>query len=165
MENKKTDYIKVTSKTRPICGNYELSAIITKFAKEVYDQKNLDGFAEDRKFNSIINPTDVALQLLMNNTYGAFVSRDDEILELKNMYVNYNNIELLENYFERQRKIIKRCIIDRLEEASSKFDVDEENSEEEDIELENVLQFDDGPAVFEEEIEFDESDEQEYDED
>jgi hypothetical protein len=154
METKKDNYINVTGKTRPICGNYELSAVITKFAKELYDQKDLDGFTGDSKLNTIINPTDVALQLLINNVYGAYISRDDEVLELKDMYVNYNNIELLTNYFDRQKNIIKRCIIDRLEESSTVDDnCDESDDFDEDIE--NILQFDEEPSNFDQEIDFD----------
>lgn len=137
---KEQDYLTVTTKTRPLCGNYEFSAVLTKLAKEIHDQKDLSNYIENFDGNTLINPTDIALQILLNGNYDAYLIRDNDNQLFSTMYINPTQIEILQNYFTKQRKLIKLSIVDRLNEETRDEDLDQNdynNDYEEDEDLFN----------------------------
>lgn len=166
MAEQKKDYIKVTSMTRPICGNYELSAVLTKFAREIHDQKTLEEYGINEDLNAFINPTQVALENLLTKNYDAYLKRDNDVHKFSEMYVQQTGIEIVQSHCDRQQKVTQDCIIKRIHESTKEADMFEDDYEiDEDIEIEKVIQFDDVNPNLEIDIDEDDIMESEDDED
>lgn len=144
MTEQKKDYIKVKSMTRPICGNYELSAVLTKFAREIHDQKTLEEYGIKEELNAFINPTQIALENLLTKNYDAYIKRDNDVHKFSDMYVQETGLEIVKSHCDRQQKVTQDCIIKRIHESTREVDMFDDDYEiDEDIELEKVIQFDD----------------------
>lgn len=143
MTEQKKDYIKVNSMTRPICGNYELSAVLTKFAREIHDQKTLEEYGINEDLNAFINPTQVALENLLAKHYDAYIKRDNDVHKFSEMYIQQTGIEIVQSHCARQQKVTQDCIIKRIHESTREDDMFEDDYEVDDeVELEKVIQFD-----------------------
>lgn len=111
-----SDYLKIDPKrsTRPQMSVYELAGIITQLAQNIYDSKSLKSYiSEDSKINGIINPCDLALQLLEHGEYDVLINRDSEKINFSDLYIDPRKLELLDNYFSKQRTIINREVNDK----------------------------------------------------
>ena len=112
-----TDYLNIpdTQITRPVCGVYELSNVITKLAKNIYDTKNLSKYIKSNGvINNFINPAAVATELFKNGIYDARLKRDKELINFSDLYVNPKYYELLNDYFNNQQNNINKFILDNL---------------------------------------------------
>lgn len=94
---------------------YELSSAITRLAKTIFDDKDLQKYIDSNaQINDLVNPASIATELLLSGKYEAVFNRYAENVEFSKLYINPRHIELLRNYFNRQKNIIQTCIIDDL---------------------------------------------------
>ena len=114
-----TDYINIpdTQVTRPICSIFELSNVVTKLAKNIYDSKNLSKYIKSNgMINNFINPAQVSMQLFKDGIYDARLKRDNELINFSDLYVNPKYYELLSDYFNNQQSNVDKFILNKLTE-------------------------------------------------
>lgn len=112
------DFLKVNDETisRPIMSIYELSATITSLAKAIYEDKSLQKYIHcNDQINDLINPSNIACELLFTNKYDAYLNRYSDVVKFSNLYLNPVYIEELRSYFNKQSKITKEYILQSLD--------------------------------------------------
>ena len=144
MTYKENGYLKVDGTTRPICGKFELSAALTKLAKEVSDQKDLSDFiGKEIKYNAFVVPVGLAQDLYFRDKlFNCYFVRDNDIVSMKDMYINDQYLELIKNGVDKKMKVCKESIYNRLGERTQEKDLYEEDIESEDAD-EDKIQFGD----------------------
>jgi hypothetical protein len=144
MSYKENGYLKVDGATRPICGKFELSAALTKLAKEVSDQKDLSDFiGNEIKYNAFVIPVGLAQDLYFRDKlFNCYFVRDNDIVSMKDMYINDQYLELIKNGVDKKMKVCKESIYNRLGERTQEKDLYEEDIESEDAD-EDKIQFGD----------------------
>lgn len=112
------DFLKVDDKmiSRPILSIYELSAVITSLAKVIYEDKSLQKYIQcNDQINDLINPSNIACELLFTNKYDAYLNRYSDVVKFSDMYLNPVYMEELRSYFKKQSQITKNYILDSLD--------------------------------------------------
>lgn len=144
MTYKENGYLKVDGSTRPICGKFELSAALTKLAKEISDQKDLSDFiGKEIKYNAFVVPVGLAQDLYFRDKlFNCYFVRDNDIVSMKDMYINDQYLELIKNGVDKKMKVCKESIYNRLGERTQEKDLYEEDIESEDAD-EDKIQFGD----------------------
>jgi hypothetical protein len=115
MNSEDLDYIKFdeTKKSRPILSIYELSSILTTLSKKIYNSNSLEEYiSKDSTVNGVVNPSDIAVNVLFNGDYDALINRYSEKVLYSDMYVKPSYKEILINYYNKQRKILDNEIND-----------------------------------------------------
>lgn len=129
MTYKENGYLKVDGSTRPICGKYELSAALTKLAKEISDQKDLSDFiGKEIKYNAFVVPVGLAQDLYFRDKlFNCYFVRDNDIMSLKDMYINNQYLEMINNGVDKKMKVCKESIYNRLGERTQEKDLYDED--------------------------------------
>ena len=112
------DFLKVDNNTvsRPIMSIYELSATITSLAKVIYEDKTLQKYIQcNDQISDLINPSNIACELLFTNKYDAYLNRYSDVVKFSDLYLNPVYIEELRSYFNKQSKITKEYILQSLD--------------------------------------------------
>lgn len=112
------DFLKVDDKmiSRPILSIYELSATITSLAKLIYEDKSLQKYIQcNDQINDLVNPSNIACELLFTNKYDAFLNRYSDVVKFSDLYLNPIYVEELRSYFNKQSKITKEYILQSLD--------------------------------------------------
>ena len=113
------DYLKFDEKksiSRPIMSIYELSATITSLAKAIYEDKTLQKYIKcNDQINDLINPSNIACELLFTKKYDAYLNRYSDVVKFSDLYLNPIYIEELRLYFNKQYKITKEYILHSLD--------------------------------------------------
>jgi hypothetical protein len=113
------DYLKFDenkSISRPIMSIYELSATITSLAKAIYEDKTLQKYIKcNDQINDLVNPSNIACELLFTKKYDAYLNRYSDIVKFSELYLNPIYIEELRSYFNKQSKITKEYILQSLD--------------------------------------------------
>lgn len=111
----KKDYLSVNSVSRPILSIYELSSSITSLAQMIYEDDELNNYiSTEDQINDLLNPAEIATELLFNGVYDAYINRDSSLIKFSDLYLNEKYKELLTNYFSKQHKIIHNLILKQI---------------------------------------------------
>ena len=113
----KRDYLKAENYvSRPILSIYELSNVITSLAKSIYEDKSVNNYIDvEGDINDLLNPAHIASELLFNGNYDAFINRYSDVLKYSDMYVDEIYVDLIRNYFNKQKNITKELILKSLD--------------------------------------------------
>ena len=92
---------------------FELASILTTLSKKIYNSSDLKEFISDNsKINGVVNPSDIAVNVLFNGDYDALINRHSEKVLFSDLYINPVYKDLLFNYYNKQRKIVDQEIND-----------------------------------------------------
>ena len=115
-ENKtELDYLEIDEnrKSRPILSIFELASILTTLSKKIYNSSDLKEFVNNSsKINGVVNPSDIAVNILFNGDYDALINRYSEKVLFSDLYMNPVYKDVLFNYYNKQRKIVDHEIND-----------------------------------------------------
>ena len=111
------DYLKFDNKqiTRPIASVYEISHVLSELSVNINESPNLKNYVDTNgEINDIINPAEIATNLIKENKYDAWLKRDNENIKYSSLYINPIYYDLLLNYFNKQHKITNEYVISKL---------------------------------------------------
>ena len=109
------DYLEIDEnrKSRPILSIFELASILTTLSKKIYNSSDLKEFVNNSsKINGVVNPSDIAVNILFNGDYDALINRYSEKVLFSDLYMNPVYKDVLFNYYNKQRKIVDHEIND-----------------------------------------------------
>lgn len=105
-------YPKMTRETLSI---YEYVGVITKLAKYLNSLTNLDKYLPDIEVNQIINPAELAFNLLNDGKFDAVIDRGYELVTFSVLKVKKQWKDTISNYFKNQHDTIEKEILDPLD--------------------------------------------------
>lgn len=109
------EYLKVGNRiTRPILSVYELSNCITSLAKSIYEDKSVKNYIDIDDVNDFLNPSHIAFEMLNNKIYDSYINRYSEIVKYSDLYIDPIYVDLIENYFKKQKNITSNLILKSL---------------------------------------------------
>lgn len=98
--------------TREIISKYEYVRVITAVAKYLYSIQDLSKYVEDVEINSIINPCELAFELISKGKFDAVLDRQGyEKVTFSKLKVNPMWVNMLKEYFAEQHKNIENEIM------------------------------------------------------
>ena len=105
-------YPKMTRETLSI---YEYVGVITKLAKYLNSLTNLDKYLPDIEVNQIINPSELAFNLLNDGKFDAIIDRGYERVTFSVLKVKKQWKDTISNYFKNQHDTIENEILSPLD--------------------------------------------------
>lgn len=105
-------YPKMTRETLSI---YEYVGVITKLAKYLNSLTNLDKYLPDIEVNQIINPSELAFNLLNDGKFDAVIDRGYELVTFSVLKIKKQWKDTISNYFKNQHDTIEKEILGPLE--------------------------------------------------
>ena len=91
--------------TRPTMSKYEFVHTITAAAKYLYSLTNIEKFCGNIEINSIINPAELAFNLLMEKRLDAVITRlSYEKVNFSELIIDNTWIETIKNYFKNKHQ-------------------------------------------------------------
>lgn len=105
-------YPKMTRETLSI---YEYVGVITKLAKYLNSLTNLDKYLPDIEVNQIINPSELAFNLLNDGKFDAVIDRGYELVTFSVLKIKKQWKDTISNYFKNQHDTIEKEILAPLE--------------------------------------------------
>lgn len=101
--------------TRKNISIYELAALVTKLSLHIYNMKDLDKYIDELEINNIIDPVEVAWNLLKNGKINAVFEREStEKVTFSNLDINEDYIDMIEDYIKQQKAIKQDTFVKRL---------------------------------------------------
>ena len=97
--------------TRETLSLYEYVSVITKLAKYLNTLTNLDKYVDDVEVNQIINPAELAFNLLNDNKFDAIIDRGYEKVTFSKLKIKQQWKDTISNYFESQHDAIENEIL------------------------------------------------------
>ena len=104
--------------TRPKLSIYEYSGIITQVAEYLMSIKDLDKFLEEPQINNIIDPCQLAFELLKNNKIEVQIDRGYETVLFSQCKQDEMIINEIENYLKTRNQDRKKYLIDSVFDTS-----------------------------------------------
>lgn len=105
-------YPKMTRETLSI---YEYVGVITKLAKYLNTLTNLDKYLPDIEVNQIINPSELAFNLLNDGKFDAIIDRGYELVTFSVLKVKKQWKDTISNYFKNQHDTIEKEVLEPLD--------------------------------------------------
>lgn len=105
-------YPKMTRETLSI---YEYVGVITKLAKYLNSLTSLDKYLSDIEVNQIINPSELAFNLLNDGKFDAVIDRGYELVTFSKLKIKKQWKDTISNYFKNQHDIVEKEILKPLE--------------------------------------------------
>lgn len=105
-------YPKITRETLSI---YEYVGVITKLAKYLNSLTNLDKYLSDIEVNQVINPSELAFNLLNDGKFDAVIDRGYELVTFSVLKIKKQWKDTISNYFKNQHDAIEKEILEPLE--------------------------------------------------
>lgn len=100
--------------SRPLLSVYELSAVGTKLAETIYDNTSIAEYQTEKEINNIVNPAQLAFQLLQSGAYDAIIDRGYDKIKYSETHKNELKLTQLDNYFNEQNESVDTYILQRL---------------------------------------------------
>lgn len=97
--------------TRETLSLYEYVSVITKLAKYLNTLTNLDKYVDDVEVNQIINPAELAFNLLNDNKFDAIIDRGYEKVTFSKLKIKQQWKDTISNYFKSQHDAIENEIL------------------------------------------------------
>lgn len=110
--NVEVHYPKMTRETLSI---YEYVGVITKLAKYLNSLTNLDKYLPDIEVNQIINPAELAFNLLNDGKFDAVIDRGYELVTFSVLKIKKQWKDTISNYFKNQHDTIENEILGPLD--------------------------------------------------
>ena len=101
-------YPKITRETLSI---YEYVGVITKLAKYLNSLTDLNKYLLDVEVNQVINPAELAFNLLNDGKFDAIIDRGYELVTFSVLKVKKQWKDTISNYFKNQHDVIEREIL------------------------------------------------------
>ena len=105
-------YPKITRETLSI---YEYVGVITKLAKYLNSLTSLDKYLSDIEVNQVINPAELAFNLLNDGKFDAVIDRGYELVTFSVLKIKKQWKDTISNYFKNQHNTIEKEILAPLE--------------------------------------------------
>ena len=90
--------------TRPILSIYEYVAVHTELGKFIDAQTSLAQFVDDVEINDLVNPAELAFELLRNHKWDVVINRGYERVSYSQLKYNKQWEDMLERYFKAQHQ-------------------------------------------------------------
>ena len=101
--------------TRNTLSIFEYVGVITKLAKYLNSLTNLDKYLSDIEVNQIINPAELAFNLLNDGKFDAVIDRGYELVTFSTLKVKKQWKETISNYFKQQHETVEQEILKPLD--------------------------------------------------
>ena len=101
--------------TRETLSIYEYVGVITKLAKYLNNMTDLDKYLTSIEVNQIINPAELAFNLLNDGKFDAIIDRGYELVTFSTLKVRKQWKDTISNYFKSQHDTIEREILQPLD--------------------------------------------------
>lgn len=101
--------------TRNTLSIFEYVGVITKLAKYLNSLTNLDKYLSDIEVNQIINPAELAFNLLNDGKFDAVIDRGYELVTFSTLKVKKQWKETISNYFKHQHETVEQEILKPLD--------------------------------------------------
>lgn len=105
-------YPKMTRETLSI---YEYVGVITKLAKYLNSLTSLDKYLSDIEVNQVINPSELAFNLLNDGKFDAVIDRGYELVTFSVLKIKKQWKDTISNYFKNQHDTVEKEILKPLE--------------------------------------------------
>jgi hypothetical protein len=101
--------------SRKVISIYEFVGVITKLAQYLYTLPSITKYVEDPSIESIVNPCELALELLLSGKYDAKIIRTFDEVNFSELSINPIWIDTARNYFKQQNSFIENNLLSKLE--------------------------------------------------
>jgi len=93
-------------KTRRMLSLFEYTRIITELAKYLYSLSSIDKYVRDIEIHNVINPAELAFELLDQGKFDAVLDRGSEKVTYSTLMVNDIWRQTIRKYFKTQHENI-----------------------------------------------------------
>lgn len=101
--------------TRETMSKFEFVRTITAVAKYLYTLPDLSKYCKDVEINSLINPAELAFELIMNGKINATLNRlGYEKVTFSELKVNPIWVNMIRNYYKRRHEIERGELLEPL---------------------------------------------------
>lgn len=101
--------------TRDTLSIFEYVGVITKLAKYLSSLKSLDKYISEVEVNQIINPAELAFNLINDGKYDAILDRGYERVTFSKMKVKQQWKDMITNYFKEQHEVVQHEVLETLD--------------------------------------------------